>query len=60
MDQQKIVIERQTYNLLEWIGDVGGLFDGLSLLANLFVAPVASLLMNSELKRSAIFSQPYE
>ena len=29
LSQEQTVIERSTYSLLEWIGDIGGLFDGL-------------------------------
>lgn len=35
------VIERKTYSLLEWIGDVGGLFDGLIYLGSIFITPIA-------------------
>eukprot|EP00354_Favella_ehrenbergii_P003516 CAMPEP_0170470394 /NCGR_PEP_ID=MMETSP0123-20130129/12867_1 /TAXON_ID=182087 /ORGANISM="Favella ehrenbergii, Strain Fehren 1" /LENGTH=247 /DNA_ID=CAMNT_0010737505 /DNA_START=962 /DNA_END=1705 /DNA_ORIENTATION=+ len=43
-------IERQTYSLLEWLlGDVGGLFDGLSLLAAKIAAPFATFAMNTKL-----------
>ena len=44
---KKTEIERQTYSFLEWIGDVGGLFDGLILLANYFVAPIATFSLRS-------------
>ena len=33
------VIERQTYSLLEWLGDIGGLFDALRLIGAGLVAP---------------------
>ena len=39
MAQKKMIIERQTYSLLEWLGDVGGLFDGLTLLAHVIITP---------------------
>ena len=29
LDKEHQIIQRQTYSLLEWLGDVGGLFDGL-------------------------------
>ena len=32
-------IERQTYSLLEWVGDVGGLYDGLLIV----LGPIFSL-----------------
>lgn len=44
--------ERETYSLLEWLGDIGGLFDALILIAGAIVAPVASFNMNSVLLSS--------
>ena len=39
------MIERQTYSLLDWIGDIGGLFDGLNLLISKFIAPIAAFAL---------------
>ena len=36
------IIERQTYSSLEWLGDVGGLFDGLRLIVGPIVARVSA------------------
>ena len=36
------IIERQTYSSLEWLGDVGGLFDGLRLLVGPIMAQVSA------------------
>jgi hypothetical protein len=47
MDQN--MIERQTYSLLEWLGDVGGLFDMLSLIGGSLVAPLTAFALKSEL-----------
>ena len=38
-------IERQTYNILEFLGDVGGLFDGLKIIGGLFVSPIAAFVL---------------
>ena len=46
-------IERQTYSTLEWFGDVGGLFDGLKLLAAILVSPVATFALRTELLAQA-------
>lgn len=35
--------------MLEWLGDVGGLFDGLRIIGHFFVAPIASYAMRTEL-----------
>ena len=49
-------ISRQTYSLLEWVGDIGGLYDGLSLLVNYFVSPFASFVLR-QILLSENFSQ---
>ena len=49
LSQSMKTIERQTYSLLDWAGDVGGLFDGLKLLASFFVAPIASTALQISL-----------
>ena len=43
------MIERQTYSLLEWIGDIGGFYDGLKIIASFFVTPIATSALNSQL-----------
>ena len=49
LSQDHTVIERQTYSLLEWIGDIGGLFDGLLLLGRNLIAPFAAFALKSAL-----------
>ena len=49
LSQHKIEIERQTYSLLEWIGDIGGLFDGLRIVASSIVTPLAAFVLKSKL-----------
>ena len=55
--QEKRITERQTYNMLEWVGDVGGLFDGLVLICRLFVAPLATLTLKLELLKEIFKSR---
>ena len=43
------VIERQTYSMLELLGDVGGLFDALRILGVAIVLPFSSFLMKQAL-----------
>ena len=45
-------IERQTYSMLEWLGDVGGLFEGLNGIGFFLVAPLATFAMRMELLTS--------
>lgn len=40
MDQN--VTERQSYSFLEWLGDIGGLYDALKLIGMFIVAPFTS------------------
>ena len=47
------MIERQTYNILEWLGDVGGLYDMLRLIGRLLVNPFAIFALRSELLTQA-------
>ena len=47
--QEKVVIERETYSLLDWCGDVGGLFDGLLLLFRQLIGPLAEFTMKTTL-----------
>ena len=51
MDQ--IVVERQTYSILEWLGDVGGLFDMLRLIAGSLVAPLSAFALKAEMMTNA-------
>ena len=50
LDSNMKHIERETYSLLEWAGDIGGLYDGLQLLVGFFLAPIASFMMRIQLQ----------
>ena len=39
--------------MLDWVGDVGGLLDGLMFLGSFVVAPIAAFAMNVELSAVA-------
>ena len=45
LGQATTTIERQTYSLLELVGDVGGLYDGLRLIAQSMLAPLVSIAL---------------
>ena len=45
LSQSLITTERKTYSSLEWLGDIGGLHDGLLLLAPFFFSPIATLAL---------------
>ena len=40
--QNMVAIERSTYSGLEWLGDIGGLFEGLSAVGWALVGPLAA------------------
>ena len=50
-----LVTERETYCVLEWMGDLEGLFDALSYFGVFIVSPFASYQLKSELL-SSIFN----
>lgn len=44
--------ERETYSLLDWLGDIGGLLEALMILSGVFVGPVAAFALKEELLSS--------
>ena len=49
LDQEQDLIERSTYGLLDFVGDLGGLWDGLEKSASFFVSPIAVFAMKENL-----------
>ena len=49
LDQDITQIERKTYSCLEWLGDIGGLYDALKLIGHSFVFPIALFGVNKEI-----------
>ena len=43
LGQSIFKVERNTYSLLEWLGDVGGLFDGLCIIFSSLFGSLATL-----------------
>ena len=52
------MIERQTYDALQWLGDVGGLFDMLGLLGGSLIGPIAAFKLKAELLTRAFRFTP--
>ena len=50
-----MTIERETYGFLEWLGDVGGLFDGARIIGALIVSPLTLLKFKAKLMNSFYF-----
>ena len=50
----KRIVERQTYNFLEWLGDVGGLFDGLLMILSVLMQPFAKYALRMVLMDSML------
>ena len=49
------MIERSTYTMLEWLGDIGGLFEALVFLGRMTIAPVAAIAMQAKLLTKAFW-----
>lgn len=47
--QKTTTINRSTYSILDWIGDIGGLFDGLYFIGSRMLGPIAAFAMKAEL-----------
>ena len=47
MDQK--IINRETYSGLDFLGDLGGLFDALYILGGMLIAPVSGFALNAKL-----------
>ena len=43
---------RETYGLLDWLGDLGGLFDAMRYIAHVLVLPFASFALRTSLLSS--------
>lgn len=52
------VIMRETYDVLTFVGDVGGLLDGLLILGNLFLWPYTTFKLRSYLLSSLFRRMP--
>ena len=44
-----VVVQRETYDLLTWLGDVGGIADALYLLGNIILMPFTAYSFQSNL-----------
>ena len=55
MDMEKKIMERSTYSFLDWLGDVGGLFDGLKLIILQLIYPFVTFVMNSKILTQLFF-----
>ena len=47
-----MIINRQTYGLLDWLSDIGGLVDAFYLIGQLFVSPVVTFALRARLLSS--------
>ena len=49
---------RQTYGILDWLGDCGGLMDALSMIGELITAPFSAFALNAKLASLLVRYQP--
>ena len=47
--QDVTVYDRSTYHTLEWIGDIGGLYDGLKIIGSILAQPIAAFSLKSRM-----------
>ena len=47
MDQT--IINRETYSGLDYLGDLGGLFDAFKIIGGILISPISGLALNSRL-----------
>ena len=52
MNLDRMTWNRQTYSILDWLGDIGGLLDIMIYMGYLMVYPVVSFTMNTTLMAS--------
>jgi len=57
-NKQKLVVNRETYGILEWLGDIGGLTDALILLGQFFLMPFNKFNLSSFLLTNLFRYQP--
>ena len=49
LDSNVSIIERSTYSCLEWLGDIGGLYDAMQLIGRALAYPIDIFALNVEL-----------
>ena len=59
LSKNSLKTNRQTYSLLDWIGDIGGLYDGLKVIGFLLSRPIGYYKMNAKLASLLVrYSRP--
>ena len=52
------MVNRESYSLLDWLGDLGGLFDALRLLCHIMIYPVSSFTLQATLMAKLFRQRP--
>ena len=58
LSKAEVRANRETYSFLDWLGDVGGLHDGMFLLGSIFVSPISSWALQSRLVSTIVKQAP--
>ena len=58
LEKSLIKTNRETYSLLDWVGDIGGLLDGLFLIGDILVGPFATYALSSKLVATIVRFNP--
>ena len=59
LDNRIGVVQRETYDLLSWLGDIGGLIDALKYAVQFIMAPYAAFSAKSTLLKSLFRMKPH-
>ena len=59
LDQRIGITQRETYDLLSWLGDIGGLIDALKYAVQFLLAPYAAFNAKSTLLKSLFRMKPH-
>ena len=60
LNEDQKIINRQTYDILTWLGDLGGLNDALAYILAVLVTPFVSFEMSSDILNNLFMVKPLE
>ena len=49
INPEVLKVRRKTASLLDWLGDWGGLLDGLHFIADILISPLSAYMMKSKM-----------
>ena len=52
------ITQRETYDILEWMGDLGGLFEALQIIGYIIMAPITAFALSSHMANLLFLIKP--